>query len=453
MLKDSQESRGNVAKTLITPNATRWSSDYYAFERILVLKRDVRFVLADDETGIEASMTDQYWNRIMALSAFLKPFTIAANIIQSDRAGLLDVYIQFKQLVKYCKQNHRELESFAEEMLQSIRWYWNRHIHQESAMACAEFCFFNHSSSASLFSRAARLNFWPWLDQWGSNYLLANKSILFSAHESNESITMRLQQQLNKFRSKASPFDELEICMANIISGHRNLQSLDEAFVAVDTRDEWRKLSNSARELSAVVIALLSINCSEASVERTFSAQSHTHSKNRNRLLDKHIEDEMFIKFNHRAMMNSNERQCATRIPMSDDDSDDDDDDEIEADLIVEVDENEAAMTDSSDDEDDNEADQDDPEDGDDNIDSSSSHRIARAPTPRHSWNWQELMTEDAERWCERFIVANNMRNNPKPWLPRKKNQLANQMEADASVSEFHRDFFVAHINAKLASE
>jgi hypothetical protein len=37
-------------------------------------------------------------------------------------------------------------------------------------------------------------------------------------------------------------------------------------------------------------------------VERTFSAQDAVHTKKRNRLLDESVEEEMFVKFNTRAM-------------------------------------------------------------------------------------------------------------------------------------------------------
>jgi hypothetical protein len=48
--------------------------------------------------------------------------------------------------------------------------------------------------------------------------------------------------------------------------------------------------------------AILSVAASEASVERTFSAQDAVHTKKRNRLLDESVEEEMFVKFNTRAM-------------------------------------------------------------------------------------------------------------------------------------------------------
>ena len=70
-----------------------------------------------------------------------------------------------------------------------------------------------------------------------------------------------------------------------------------------------------APELSYVALALLSINCSEASVERSFSAQSFTHSKNRNRLLDSNVENEMFVKLNARALNNVSIRTPIIHMP------------------------------------------------------------------------------------------------------------------------------------------
>ena len=55
---------------------------------------------------------------------------------------------------------------------------------------------------------------------------------------------------------------------------------------------------NHAPVLAHAAVALLSVAASEAAVERTFSAQGDVHSKRRNRLADKTVEAEMFIKFN-----------------------------------------------------------------------------------------------------------------------------------------------------------
>jgi hypothetical protein len=64
----------------------------------------------------------------------------------------------------------------------------------------------------------------------------------------------------------------------------------------------WDKVENSAPELCSIVFALLSIPASEACVERSFSAQDAVHTKKRNRLKDKRVQAEMFIKVNERAL-------------------------------------------------------------------------------------------------------------------------------------------------------
>ena len=69
-----------------------------------------------------------------------------------------------------------------------------------------------------------------------------------------------------------------------------------------DARSVWNLYLPTATELAACALALLSITASEAAVERSFSMQGIVHSDRRNRLLNSSVQDEMFIKFNHRAL-------------------------------------------------------------------------------------------------------------------------------------------------------
>ena len=55
-------------------------------------------------------------------------------------------------------------------------------------------------------------------------------------------------------------------------------------------------------ELAKTAIALLSIPCSEAAVERTFSTQDSIHRKKRNRMKGDTVQASMFIAFNHRIL-------------------------------------------------------------------------------------------------------------------------------------------------------
>ena len=59
--------------------------------------------------------------------------------------------------------------------------------------------------------------------------------------------------------------------------------------------DFWRSQEQS-RELSKIILSIIQIPSSTASVERSFSIQKYIHSLNRNRLLHKHVREEMIIK-------------------------------------------------------------------------------------------------------------------------------------------------------------
>ena len=74
--------------------------------------------------------------------------------------------------------------------------------------------------------------------------------------------------------------------------------------------------------LSRVAAVLLSVSASEASVERSFSAQAAVHSDERNRLHGETVEAEMFLKFNHRAMQPRKPEDRSTGVVEMDDDFD-----------------------------------------------------------------------------------------------------------------------------------
>ena len=65
--------------------------------------------------------------------------------------------------------------------------------------------------------------------------------------------------------------------------------------------DFWRSQEQS-RELSKIILSIIQIPSSTASVERSFSIQKYIHSLNRNRLLHKHVREEMIIKFNNKSL-------------------------------------------------------------------------------------------------------------------------------------------------------
>ena len=60
----------------------------------------------------------------------------------------------------------------------------------------------------------------------------------------------------------------------------------------------WQRAASTLPNLAKVALRLLRVNPTEASVERSFSAQGILHSDLRNRLSDESVESLMFVRMN-----------------------------------------------------------------------------------------------------------------------------------------------------------
>jgi hypothetical protein len=76
----------------------------------------------------------------------------------------------------------------------------------------------------------------------------------------------------------------------------------------------WAQYALDGLELPAVALALLSIAASEAAVERSFSAQDAVHTKKRNRLGRDTVQAEMFVRFNHDALLRAQQFASPTAL-------------------------------------------------------------------------------------------------------------------------------------------
>ena len=65
--------------------------------------------------------------------------------------------------------------------------------------------------------------------------------------------------------------------------------------------DFWR-FQEQSRELSKIILSIIQIPSTTASVEKSFSIQKYIHSLNRNRLLQKHVREEMIIKYTNKSI-------------------------------------------------------------------------------------------------------------------------------------------------------
>jgi len=115
-----------------------------------------------------------------------------------------------------------------------------------------------------------------------------------------------LLNQYSLFRARSGIFSELQDYVDRIMQWSENenshLSADKVAYCYFDPKKIWYLYTDTAPELSAVAIALLSIVPSEAAVERSFSSQDSIHTKKRNRLHDSTVKAEMFILFNSAAL-------------------------------------------------------------------------------------------------------------------------------------------------------
>jgi hypothetical protein len=287
-------SPGKDALNLQKPNDTRWSSVLKAAKRLVLLKDYVQFVLPQESA---------FWAGLDILVPFLTPFQIATDIVQSDSATLYDVYHQFAGLATQLDaiSAQHPLFSIKAEALNAIKSHWRKNINKEAVIASAILSF--DESHTELFSRKEIDDSIRWFIHKFSVPFLA----YYGCTEVDAAgIEGTLMEQWSEFEGSTGVFlnvvQDKDILKRKQIEKHRTMNADGVQHSRWDARHLWRTKLRSASELSICAMALLSITASEAAVERSFSMQDIVHSKRRNRLKDESVEDEMFIKFNYRAL-------------------------------------------------------------------------------------------------------------------------------------------------------
>ena len=125
-------------------------------------------------------------------------------------------------------------------------------------------------------------------------------------------------------RAPGSSFEQLDKDIAELKDNCRRNGTL------FDPRKVWSLYLDEAPVIAHAAIALLSVAGSEAAVERSFSAQGTVHSDRRNRMTDKMVEAEMYIRFNRLALRRASgevKSSSEKTAEIVDDDEENDDDD------------------------------------------------------------------------------------------------------------------------------
>ena len=232
---------------------------------------------------------------------FLKIFKDVTDLLQKDSARIYLVFLSFKKLNEAIRKSTFPDKNFIEIALLILKNNWNTHVNVSlvyaSALLSHDHDFLNFDliteseddSSEKEFSedKKIKLTIHEWISDWGSKFLK-------QFHFKNDSRSVKefkifLIKQITSFLAWSGKFFFLKSTW--------DLQK--RAYQQIwDARDFWNIAKSSIPELGTVALAILNINPTEASVERSFAIQKYIHSNIRNKLGCDKIEAEMFLKFN-----------------------------------------------------------------------------------------------------------------------------------------------------------
>jgi hypothetical protein len=271
-LLELQRARKVAPLVLRKPNDTRWNSLFLAIERTLEMQSELECCMPP----LLHQRRDEFFDRLRALAAFLRPFRVATDTVQRDTATLSDVMDQFISLLSHVRSS--DLSSDA------VLQRWQDFVNRDAVVAC---CILSFAAVPEGNDVQSALGF---IRSFGTEYLtFYGVSSLDSAV-----LSARLWKQIGDFNLREGPFRTLQ----EHISAARTI-----AHDGFNPRRVWAQYALDDLELPTVALALLSIAASEAAVERSFSAQDAVHTKKRNRLGKDIVQAEMFVRFNHDVLL------------------------------------------------------------------------------------------------------------------------------------------------------
>jgi hypothetical protein len=313
---------------LMPYNSTRWSSRLRAAERILKLKNCI--IAMKDEviahlrslkrTSFHPFTFDEFWwHSLLSLTAFLTPYQIATDVVQSDTSSLMDVYYQFLDLCGEADKLEmpHPLAGMRQSIIDILRMQWygdgkthRSHVNRLAIIMCAIFSFDDEYDR--LFSAEDVTAANEWFRGWAVEFIVFYN---LSYEKGRTAIEGLIWGQYDDWKDKKRAFSPLNTWLRlqrQGLSSQRTPAKPGEPLSSRrrwDARPVWRMTVKTARELTACALALLSLTASEAAVERTFSKQGLVHSKLRNSLSSESVQAQMFIAFNHVALRKSEEDQ------------------------------------------------------------------------------------------------------------------------------------------------
>jgi len=288
-LRELQRAAGQHEYSLVKANDTRWNSQLYACIRILKLRPFLTLILPQ---------TEAFWADLQLLIEFLSPFQGATDVLQRDSATLHDVWMQMHVLHQHIAKGKARLgNKFTKRATAALQLRWDKQVNEPATTACA---LLGLTADLSLVDDGRRVDAAKkFIVDFGCSYL----SFYQMAGElEGDVLRGALLAQLGAFADRRDGFAFVEQEVRALTAAAK----AHDPAASINPLDVWAQHSGV---LSLVAKALLSITASEAAVERSFSAQDAVHTKKRNRLLDSSVQQEMFVKFNSRALDRAQHQQ------------------------------------------------------------------------------------------------------------------------------------------------
>ena len=312
-LRQVQMAIHNTYLAILKPCDTRWSSHLAAARRLLRIRNSIDSVLPQ---------SPQFWVNLTEIERFLVPFATATNVVQADTSTLYDFYKQFKLISKHVHDTPASSPFHAakDSITNVIIGVWEKHVSWEAIIITAHLSFDSTVDTAFADKvNGARRWFTDWAAKYASYWELSGTT---DESECRSAATNDWSQYMS--RAPGSSFEQLDKDIAELKDNCRRNGTL------FDPRKVWSLYLDEAPVIAHAAIALLSVAGSEAAVERSFSAQGTVHSDRRNRMTDKMVEAEMYIRFNRLALRRASgevKSSSEKTAEIVDDDEENDDDD------------------------------------------------------------------------------------------------------------------------------
>jgi hypothetical protein len=178
-----------------------------------------------------------------------------------------------------------------------------KHINRPAVFMSAKFAH-EPADLSSLCTEAVMLQGPDWFIDWAAKLIHHERSLKSSGPSVDLAERQRLLNiEYDKFLAGSFPYHNIQ---SQLLSNRPSADSAHphQKFAPFNISAPWIRLLDlpSSRDFAYAVIALLSLNCSEASVERCFSQQKLTHGLLTNRKQPETVSRQLKIKWNERQL-------------------------------------------------------------------------------------------------------------------------------------------------------